>query len=190
MQSHEQPDPRRTAEGRESKPDTADEQAPAPWPLLLGGLWAHLLCYGAAACAMFIAVLLTWNDQPGGPPRALPWIGLTYWLAGGIVVWWLWGRRPRTIVPIFASTLATMFLVSVDFGHHFPFVASRPDLQWFLRGLALSTLPIAVSWLAVQGPRWRTRLIHVAAILAAIAGGVVCFAWPSYHSFWRLLINR
>ena len=189
MQSHEQPGPRRAAEGRESIPDTADEQAPAPWPLLLGGLWAHLLCYGAAACAMFIAVLLTWNDQPGGPPRALPWIGLTYWLAGGIVVWWLWGRRPRTIVPIFASTMAAMLLVSAGIGQRWRLAASSVELQMFVWGLAVSTLPILISWLAVRGPHWRTWLIHIAAILAATAGGAVYLAWPRYDSVARALFD-
>ncbi len=150
----------------------------------------HLLCYGFSLYTMIMTILLTWNDEQVGPPRALPWIGLAYWLVAGIWVWWLWGRKPRTIFPIFASTLAAMLLVSADFGNRFPFVASIPDLQWFILGLALSTLPIATSWLAVRGPHWRTWLIHVAAGLAAITGGVVFLVWPMYHSFARLLINR
>ena len=138
---------------------------------------------------MYIAVLLTWNDESGGPPRALPWIGLTYWLVSGIWVWWLWGRRPRTVIPIFATTLAAMLLVSAGIGHRWRLAASSVYLQMFVWGLAVSTLPIMVSWLSARGPRWRTWLAHTAAILAAIAGGVVYLFWPRYDSVARTLFN-
>ncbi len=210
MQSHEQPGPRRAAEGRDSGPDTDDESAhadahsgdqnetpvnsartstPPPWRQLLAGTLVHLLCYGFSLYTMIMTILLTWNDEQVGPPRALPWIGLGYWLAGGIWVWWLWGRKSRTIIPIFASTMAAMLLVRSDIGRGWPLVASIPDLQMFVWGLAVSTLPIMISWLAVRGPRWRTRLIHVAGALAAIAGGVVYLVWPRYDSVARALFD-
>ena len=114
------------------------EPTPPRWQQLIVGILAHLLCYGISICAMYIAVLLTWNDESGGPPRALPWIGLTYWLVSGIWVWWLWGRRPRTVIPIFATTLAAMLLVSAGIGHRWRLAASSVYLQMFVWGLAVS----------------------------------------------------
>ncbi|WP_296136762.1 hypothetical protein [uncultured Tessaracoccus sp.] len=165
--------------------NTTYKPTPLGWQQLIAGMLVHLLCYGAAQYAALFAVAYAWAHEPARP-WMLPWIGLMYWFGGGLGVWWLWGRRARAVVPLFGTTLGMMLLVSANFGFRWTAIGSNMVLDLLVQSLLLSVLPITVSWLAMVGSRWRTKLVHVVAGIVLIAGAIVYMAWPSYDSFARI----
>ncbi len=151
--------------------------------LVVHGIWC------LAAPYSMLALSLLGGIEQRTPSVLFVLVGFIHWLGGGLLVWYLWGRRARTVVPIFASTLGMLLLVSSNLALEWTLPGINLVMQDFVHCLLLSTLPITVSWLVVGGPRWRAVVVNAAALLTVVAGIIVRFMLPDYDSVARFLFR-
>ncbi|WP_296140628.1 hypothetical protein [uncultured Tessaracoccus sp.] len=151
--------------------------------LLLGAV-VHVLCLGATHVAAFLVLLWGVSGGPHGDDLWLQLIGIIGWLGTTWIVWEVWGRRTRTLVPLLAGPAAAMLLVSANVGQNWPAFGGLP-LDACVRWALVSPVPIVFAWLALAGSKRWAATVHVVSLTAFALGLLVRFAVPGFVSVAR-----
>ncbi len=159
-------------------------QGPSSGRQLFVGAVVHVLCLGVTHVAAFLVLLWGFSGGPRGEDLWLQLIGIVGWLGTTWIVWEIWGRRARTLVPLLAGPAAAMLLVSANVGQNWPAFGGLP-LDVYVQWALVSPVPIVLAWLALAGSKRWAAAVHVVTLTALVLGLLVRFAVPGYVSVAR-----